>query len=55
MISRLTLALKKAFGKDSSWNDDLFTSKSFVPRVPTPNNTRDDTVRSSVDLEAARA
>ena len=55
MISRFTLALKKAFGKDSGWDDDLLTNKSFVPHAPTPHNTREDVVRRSVDLEAAWA
>jgi len=34
MVSRLTLALKKAAGKDPYRNDGIFTAGSFVARTP---------------------
>ena len=51
MISRFTLALRKAAERDPNGDDDIFTTGLFVARAPT---LQDDTFQRSTDLEAPR-
>lgn len=53
MITRFTLSLKKEVGNNSTWDEDIFISKSFSARAPTPHDSHDDPTRRSADLETA--
>jgi len=53
MISRFTLSLRKAAGKDQNGNVDILTTGPFVARAPTLPNNQDDAAQRSMDPEAA--